>query len=111
MKKLVYIIPLVIFSLLAVVPAFADVAKETTPTAREIGAWLTIVLDVATWIYTIILSASVLMVLYAAFLYLTAGGDPGGVKKASQALIYAIIGIVVSILAFSISKIITGIVK
>lgn len=47
----------------------------------------------------------------AAFNYLTAGGDQAKVKKASQMLIYAVVGIVVAILAFSISTIVTGLVR
>ena len=109
MKKLVYIIPLVIFSLLSVAPVFAQ-SPTKPPEARDIGGWLKIVVTITTWIYTIILSLSVVMVLMAAFSYLTAGGDQAKVKKASQMLIYAVVGIVVAILAFSISKIVIGIV-
>jgi len=110
MKKLVYIIPLVAFSFLAIAPAVFAVAIEQTPPVKELGDWLDTLTTVARWIYTIILAISVIMILMAAFNYLTAGGDQAKVKKASQMLIYAVVGIVVAILAFSISRIVTGIV-
>ena len=112
MKKLGYIIPLVAFSFLAVMPAFAQITtdKQEAPTARDLSSWLSVVANLATWLYTIILILSVFMGLYAAILYLTAGGDQGKVKKASNTLIFAVIGIVVAILAFSISKIAQGLV-
>ena len=112
MKKLGYIIPLVAFSFLAVMPAFAQITtdKQEAPEARDLSSWLSVVANLATWLYTIILILSVFMGLYAAILYLTAGGDQGKVKKASNTLIFAVIGIVVAILAFSISKIAQGLV-
>ena len=113
MKKLVYIIPLVAFSFLAIVPAFAQINSIQEPPIvnRDLGGWLGVINTIAKWIYTIILVVSVIMILMAAFNYLTAGGDQAKVKKASQMLIYAVVGIVVAILAFSISTIVTGLVK
>ena len=111
MKKLGYIIPLVAFSFLAVMPAFAQVTTQQTPPAeRDLAGWLGVVANLAKWLYTIILILSVFMGLYAAILYLTAGGDQGKVKKASNTLIFAVIGIVVAILAFSISRIAQGLI-
>jgi hypothetical protein len=111
MKKLVYIIPLIAFSLLAVAPAFAQFEQATPPTTpTTVSGWLGILQKIATWFYSIILAISVFMILMAGFNYLTAGGDQAKVKKASQMLIYAIVGIVVAIIAFSISKVVTSVV-
>jgi small-conductance mechanosensitive channel len=112
-KKLIYIIPLIAFSLLAVAPvAFGQFQQTTPPTTPDsVGGWLTILQKIATWFYSIILAISVFMILMAGFNYLTAGGDQAKVKKASQMLIYAIVGIVVAIIAFSISKVVTSVVS
>jgi len=68
-----------------------------------------IINKVARWLYTIVLALSTIFGLYAAFLYLT--GDPKNVEKAKKQLIYAVIGVVVAIFAFSINAIIRGIIR
>jgi membrane-anchored glycerophosphoryl diester phosphodiesterase (GDPDase) len=111
MKKSIYIGLLFVMLSLVAAPALAQVTGIQDPgQAKTLDSWLLVVQKIAKWIYTLVLIVSVFMVLMAAFSYLTAGGDPGKVKKASQMLIYAIVGIVVAILAFSISSIVTGIV-
>lgn len=110
-KKLVYIIPLIALSFLAITPAVFAVVIESTPPVKELSEWLDTANIIARWLYTIILVISVFMALYAAILYLTAGGDQNKVKKASSTLIFAIVGIVVAILAFSISRIAIGLIS
>ncbi len=56
--------------------------------------------------FLIIAALSVLMIIFAAFLYITAGANPEGTKKAKNFLLYAVIGIVVAILARLIPNII-----
>ena len=57
---------------------------------------------VVNWFSWFIAVVAVAMGLYAAFLYLTARGDSKQVADAHKTLVYAIIGITVAILAFSI---------
>ena len=57
---------------------------------------------VVNWFSWFIAVVAVAMGLYAAFLYLTARGDSKQVADAHKTLVYAMIGIVVAILAFSI---------
>jgi len=45
----------------------------------------------------------VVLVVYAGFLYMTAGGNEDGVKKAKRLLAQAIIGIVIIVTAYAIS--------
>lgn len=111
MKKLGYIIPLVAFSFLAVMPVFAQVtSQQAAPAEKDLSGWLGVVASIARWLYTIILIASVFVGLYAAILYLTAGGDQAKVKKASNTLITAVVGIVIAIFAFSIYRVVLGLV-
>lgn len=55
---------------------------------------------------SIVMVVAVIMLLYAAILYLTAGASATTLGKAKGVLIYAIIGIAVGILAFSARPII-----
>lgn len=51
---------------------------------------------------------AVLMIMYAGFQYVTAGGDPGKIKTAHQALLWAVIGAVILLGAWVISQSISG---
>lgn len=69
----------------------------------------TIINRIARWLYTFVLALSTIFGLYAAFLYIT--GNPKNVEKAKKQLVYAVIGVAVAILAFSIDAIIRGIIR
>jgi phosphoglycerol transferase MdoB-like AlkP superfamily enzyme len=55
-----------------------------------------------TWAGDIIFILGVLVILYAAFLFMTSGGDEERSKKARSALIYGLIGVGVAILASTV---------
>jgi hypothetical protein len=57
---------------------------------------------VGSWMLGILLVVGVIFVIYAAFLYLTSGGEEEKVKKAKNFIIYAIIAIIVGVLAKTI---------
>lgn len=57
---------------------------------------------IGSWMLGILLVLGVIFVIYAAFLYLTSGGDEGKVGKAKSYIIYAIIAIIVGVLAKTI---------
>ena len=70
------------------------------------------VIRLISWFAWIIALAAVVMGLYAGILFITAGGDSGKVETARNILLYAIIGIVVAIVAFglvAISRAVIGI--
>jgi peptidoglycan biosynthesis protein MviN/MurJ (putative lipid II flippase) len=46
----------------------------------------------------------VVIIIYAGFLYMTAGGDEGQVKKAKQWIVNSIIGLALILLAYSITS-------
>lgn len=64
------------------------------------------IVNLVNWMAWFITVISVAVGLYAAFLYLTAVGNAEQFAKANKVLIFAIIGIVISILAFSIISIV-----
>lgn len=63
-------------------------------------------INLVNWFSWFVSIASVAMGLYAGFLYLTAKGDPTKIASASRGFVYTIIGIVVSIAAFSIKALV-----
>lgn len=54
------------------------------------------------WIFYIILIVVMIMILYAAFLFLTSSGSPEKAGKATKIITYAIIGMVIGLLARAI---------
>lgn len=58
-----------------------------------------LICKIATGIGTLIASLGVVMVLVSGILYLVSAGDPGKMGTAKKALIYAIAGIVIGIIA------------
>ncbi|TSC59725.1 MAG: hypothetical protein LiPW15_745 [Parcubacteria group bacterium LiPW_15] len=54
------------------------------------------VLGLIKWAFWVL---AIIMVIYAAFVYLTAGGDPEKVSKASHMLLYAVVAMAVALLA------------
>ena len=64
---------------------------------------------VAGWLFTILFALAVVMIIYAAFLYLTAAGSPDRINSAKSILIYAIVAIVIALVAGGIPTLIEGI--
>lgn len=56
--------------------------------------------------------AAVVLIMYGGFLFVTSGGNPGSVEKAKKTISGALIGLVISILAYAIAtavlKVVTG---
>lgn len=50
---------------------------------------------------------SVIMIVFAGFKYATSGGDSGKVTEAKNTIMYAVIGIIVALLAYAIIKFVT----
>ena len=69
------------------------------------------IMNIIDWFAWFIAAASVAMGLYSGFLYMTSRGDPEQVKKASKAFVFTIIGVAVTILAFSIISIVEALYK
>ena len=99
---------IILGQLIPLASVFAQVytGQVNPPSPKGLHEWMTTLNDILRWVYTIVLVLSIVMGLYAAFLYVTAGGEQAKVKKASGVLMYAVIGIVIAVLAFSITKIV-----
>ena len=91
MKK--YLLSVIILSLV-LTPALAS-AQDILGDNDFIDALNSIV----NWLFTVLLIVAVIFILIAAFNFITAAGDPEKVKTARQFVIYALIGVVVALLA------------
>ncbi len=60
------------------------------------------IMDLVNWFAWFVGLAAVVMGLYAGILFITAAGDSGKIEQARSILLYAVIGIAVAVLAFSL---------
>ncbi len=77
----------------------------STGTVSDTAALVGMILGLVNWVAWFVALVAVLFGLYSGVLFITAGGDDEKVTKAKNILLYAIVGIVVAILAFSIVSI------
>ena len=85
-----------------------------TPTETGIstaGSFFTAIVCgmIVNWMFYILVVLVVVFIIVAAFKYLTASGDPEKVKSANHSLIYAVVALVVAILARSVPTIVSSI--
>ena len=71
-----------------------------------VGGIVDVLRGVVRWVYIIFFIVAVMFILFAAFNYLTAGGDAEKITTAKNQLIYAAIAIVVALLAVGFEVII-----
>jgi hypothetical protein len=79
----------------------AQTAVNTAPLpqTQATGAEITTALDI---VFTITGSLALLIITVAGFRYIISRGDPSATAQAKDAILYAVIGLVVSIAAYSI---------
>ena len=101
----------VAFSLVAFLPflALAQVGQVPGPIITNPTQISELIQKILNWVGGIVMTISLIMLLWAAILFLTAGASETAHGKAKNVLIYAIVGIVVAILAFSVQPLITTI--
>lgn len=78
--------------------------------AMEITGPNGVLCQVAAYMFWILIALSSIMVLWGAFMYLTAGGEAEKVSKAHKTLAYAAAGIIVAMIAKAFPSVIAGIV-
>lgn len=66
---------------------------------KDFGGFIKIFNTLINWIFTILLILAVFFILFAAFKYLTAGGDNEKIGSAHKILVYAVVAIAVALLA------------
>ena len=78
--------------------AQAQVDTGITPLSST-GGVVKVMGNVLNTMFYVLIAVSVIMVLWAAFLYVTAGDDPKKPSEAKMLLLYAAIGLIVGLLA------------
>ncbi len=68
-----------------------------------------VICEVAFWMWYILMALVILLVLVAAYKYMTSSGDPTKVSEATKMLTYAVVGLVVALLAKSVPLIVLNI--
>lgn len=58
--------------------------------------------------FVVIGALSVIFVIIGGFQYVLSGGDPGNTSRAKETILYAIVGLIVSLLAFSVVDFVIG---
>jgi len=88
--------------------AVAEIQKGLTATNKEagysnlklpdlIGGFISVILGVVGIIFLI-------LAVYAGVMYMTAGGDPGKVKKAKEILTQSLIGLIIIVAAYALTQ-------
>lgn len=75
---------------------------------NSVSSLVDILRGVVRWIYIIFFIIAVLFIIFAAFTYLTAGGDPEKTTNAKNQLIYAAVAIAVALLAVGFQSIVSN---
>lgn len=88
-----------ISSISALLPltAFAQTPLPTVVTSYS--GVIGVINTIGNWMFGILLALAVIFIVYAAFLYLTAAGDEKKIGQAKDIIIYAVVAIVVAVLA------------
>ena len=100
MKKI--IIALLLVSLF-VLPITVFAQTEVDITLDEAIA------NVLNWLYSILMSVAIIFLIYGAFLFVTASGNEEQVGKGKQIILWALIGVIVALLANSAVNWVRGI--
>ena len=94
MKKIVSALLLVSFLALPV-GVFGAAPPDDAPDIDVMDALANIV----NWVFGILLIVAAMFMIFGAFTYITASGDPEKIKTAHNSIMYALVGVAVAILA------------
>lgn len=75
-----------------------------TPKSPQDIAPVTALNTIFNWVYTIVFVLAAFFLLLSAYTFITAGGDPEKVGKARGYLLYAVIGVIVGVLAYGLVR-------
>lgn len=107
MKKLLNKSSIAILALLpaSVLAYDAPAVKIKDPNTTSVADIIGKVID---WVLLLVGAITVLFIIYAGIMYVTSSGNKDQIEKAKQTLTYAVIGLIVIILAGVIVNLVTG---
>jgi len=82
-------------------PTDADPTLPTLPTAapENFAGVIGVIVTIAQWMFGLLMALSIVFILYAAFMYIIAQGNQERIDTAKRILIYAVVGLVVAVMA------------
>lgn len=103
----------VLFLSLVVLPTvvFGQFKEPPTTTITSLANVQSLLNTILSWIYIIFFIVAAIFIILAAFGYLSAQGDEEKVRKAKQQLIYAIVAIVIALIAVGVDNIVAGLIS
>jgi len=84
---------------LLALPVFVFAQVASTPSTPPTGDLIATLNNIIGWMFTLVIGLAVLFLLIAAFYFITAQGDPEKVNSARNFVMYALIGVLVAVLA------------
>ena len=103
MRTKKYLLSLALVSLLAVsllaLPAKGLAQSNNNWANVNVESTLT---NIVNWLIKIVLVVAALFIVIAAFTFITAGGDPEKINTARNQVMYALIGVIIAILAWGL---------
>lgn len=78
---------------------YGSTGAPVVSNATTLGGVLGILRTLSGWFLGILVALAVVFLVYAAFMYLTSGGEEESLKKAKNYLVYGLVAIVVGLLA------------
>lgn len=97
MKKIMTISFFSMTALMLALPVFA--VGNAPSNITDIDDVIDIIETLVNWLFAIIIAIAVIMLLWAAFLWMTSSGDETKVSDARKTLIYALVGVAVAVIA------------
>ncbi len=111
MKKILSTAVLASMLVLPAVGLAQEISPETAPTVITTAVgFISFIERIGNWIFAFLLVIAGLFLIYAGFLWVTAGGNPENVTKARQMLINALIGVAIALLAKGLVFVVRGII-
>ena len=113
MKAIAWAGALAPFAALANIANAAGISSITNPglpssPITDIGQGVGFVCLMLGWVFIVLIVMAVAFVLFAAFSYLTAGGDTEKVAKANKSLLFAAVAIIIGLIAKGVPSIVAG---
>lgn len=95
MKK---VLASLILTSLLVLPAIGLAASPTAETLTEVPV-MEALERIINWIFTILIVVAVIFLVWGAFNFVTAAGSPEKVEAGKQSIMWALVGVVIALLA------------